>query len=80
MRDEGLLKLFFGEAMPSAQLEELVQRRREWYRRGGGALPPDRRGGRALEADDPSGHVLRYGIELMEWNADWWERLERELS
>jgi hypothetical protein len=24
--------------------------------------------------------VLRYGIELMEWNADWWTRLEQELS
>ena len=33
-----------------------------------------------FEAEDPSGHVLRYGIELMEWNADWWKRLERELS
>ena len=80
VRDEGLLKLFFGEAMPGAQLEELVQRRREWYR---GAAALFRQIGEEvgpLEADDPSGHVLRYGIELMEWNADWWERLERELS
>jgi hypothetical protein len=30
--------------------------------------------------DDPSGAVLRYGIELMEWNARWWGDLERELS
>ena len=80
VRDEGLLKLFFGEAMPDAQLEELVQRRREWYR---GAAALFRQIGEEvgpLEAEDPSGHVLRYGIELMEWNADWWERLERELS
>ena len=80
VRDEGLLKLFFGEAMPAEQLEELVQRRRDWYR---GAAALFRGIGKELgpiEVKDPSGHVLRYGIELMEWNADWWERLERELS
>ena len=37
LRDEGLLKLFFGECMPEAQLETLVQRRREWYQ-GAAAL------------------------------------------
>ncbi len=80
VRDEGLLRLFFGELMPRKQLEELVRRRRDWYQgaaalfRGIGAeIGP-------IDAEDPSGHVLRYGIELMEWNAGWWERLERELS
>jgi PadR family transcriptional regulator AphA len=80
VRDEGLLKLFFGEAMPEAQLGELVQRRREWYQ---GAAALFRQIGEEIgpfEEKDPSGHVLRYGIELMEWNADWWKRLERELS
>ena len=37
VRDEGLLKLFFGEAMPGDALEELVQRRRESYQ-GAAAL------------------------------------------
>jgi len=80
VRDEGLLKLFFGEAMPREQLEELVRGRRDWYRGAaalfsqiGAELGP-------IEAKDPSGQVLRYGIELMAWNADWWERLERELN
>ena len=75
-----LLKLFFGEALPGERLEELVRRRREWYqetaalfRQIGEELGP-------FEDKDPSGHVLRYGIELMEWNAGWWKRLERELS
>lgn len=80
VRDEGLLKLFFGEAMPGEQLEELMRRRRDWYR---GAAALFRGIGEELgpiDVEDPSGHVLRYGIELMEWNADWWERLERELS
>ena len=80
VRDEGLLKLFFAEVMPGEHLEALVRRRLEWYRaaaamfRGiGDEVGP-------FEADDPSFLVLRYGIELMEWNADWWERLERDLS
>ena len=30
--------------------------------------------------DGPSAEVLRYGIELMEWNAAWWADLERRLS
>ncbi len=80
VRDEGLLKLFFGEAMPSEQLEELVRRQQDWYR---GAAALFRQIGSELgpiDAKDPSGHVLRYGIELMEWNANWWSRLEAELS
>jgi DNA-binding PadR family transcriptional regulator len=78
IRDEGLLKLFFAELMPPERLAELVRRRRRWYEeavalfRGiGDELGP---------IDDPSGAVLRYGIELMEWNARWWGDLERKLS
>ena len=48
VRDEGLLKLFFGEAMPEEQLEELVQRRREWYQGAAALFRRDRRGGRAV--------------------------------
>ena len=29
--------------------------------------------------DDPSGEVLRYGIDLMAWNTAWWSDLERRL-
>jgi DNA-binding PadR family transcriptional regulator len=78
VRDEGLLKLFFGELMPPDRLAELVRRRRQWYeevaalfRHIGNELGP---------IDDPSGEVLRYGIELMEWNVSWWKQLERKLS
>ena len=78
VRDEGLLKLFFGEAMPGEQLEALVRRRREWYHAAAALFRGI--GEEIGPIEDPSGHVLRYGIELMEWNADWWERLERELS
>jgi len=77
VRDEGLLRLFFGDAMSAAQLEELMRRRQEWYRETAALF---RRIGEEIgPIEDLGGHVLRYGIELMEWNADWWERLEREL-
>ena len=80
VRDEGLLKLFFGEALPEEQLGELVQRRRDWYRGAAELFRGIAEEIGPIEGKDPSGHVLRYGIELMEWNAGWWERLERELS
>ena len=31
------------------------------------------------EVECPGGEVLRYGIELMDWNAAWWTDLERRL-
>lgn len=78
LRDEGLLKLFFGELMPAERLGELVRERRDTYEQYAAIF---RQIGAELgEIDDPSSHVLRYGIELMEWNAQWWGDLERRLS
>lgn len=79
VRDEGLLKLFFGEALPREELGDLIRRRREWYV-GAAALFRGIADEIGPIGEEPSAHVLRYGIELMEWNADWWGRLERELS
>ena len=78
LRDEGLLKLFFGELLSEEALRELVRRRREWYE-----LSRDEF--RAIEqqldgVEGPSGEVLRYGIDLMEWNAAWWAGLEQRLE
>jgi PadR family transcriptional regulator AphA len=77
LRDEGLLKLFFGELLGHDDLVELVRRRRAWYelsarefRAIGEELGP---------IDDPSGDVLRYGIEWMEWGAAWFADLEARL-
>ena len=78
MRDEGLLKLFFGDLMPAEQRLDLVRRRRAWYEESAALF---RRIGEELgELDEPSESVLRYGIELMEWDAAWWRDLERRLS
>ena len=78
VRDEGLLRLFFGDLIPSEQRAALVRRRREWYEETAALF---RHIGTEIgELDESSGHVLRYGIELMEWNAAWWADLERRLS
>ena len=78
VRDEGLLKLFFGELMPEERLAELVRRRREWYEESAAMFRT--LGDELGPLDDPTGSVLRYGIELMDWNAAWWGDLERRLS
>jgi len=78
VRDEGLLRLFFGELMSREELLELVRRRRAWYEEAGALF-----GGIAAqlgEVEGPSAEVLRYGIELMDWNAAWWGDLELRLD
>jgi DNA-binding PadR family transcriptional regulator len=77
-RDEGLLKLFFGELVSSEELLELVRRRKGWFEEAGAHF-------RAIEAqlgeiEGPDAEVLRYGIELMGWNAAWFEGLEARLT
>lgn len=78
VRDEGLLKLFFGDLMSAEQRLDLVRRRRVWYEESAAMF---RRLGEELgELDETSGTVLRYGVELMDWDAAWWRDLERRLS
>ena len=78
VRDEGLLKLFFGDLGPPERLRELIERRLAWYQESAALF---RWIGEELgELDEMSGAVLRYGIELMEWNAAWWADLEQRLS
>jgi PadR family transcriptional regulator AphA len=78
IRDEGLLRLFFGELLEHDELLGLVRRRKEVY---AGVAELFRGIGVDLgELEGPSAEVLRYGIELMEWNAAWWAGLEERLS
>ena len=78
LRDEGLLRLFFGELVSEDDLLALIRRRRARFAESATLF----RGiGEELgELDDPSGEVLRYGIELMEWNERWWGELEQRLT
>ena len=78
VRDEGLLKLFFSDLMSAEQRLDLIRRRQAWYEES--ATMFRRIGDELGELDESSGAVLRYGIELMEWDASWWRDLQRRLS
>ena len=59
--------------MSAEQRLDLVRRRQAWFEESAALF---RRIGDELgELDESSGTVLRYGIELMEWDAGWWRHL-----
>jgi PadR family transcriptional regulator AphA len=78
VRDEGLLRLFFGELLSSEELLDFVRRRVAGFEAGVALFRSiaDDLG----EIEGPSAEVLRYGIELTEWNAAWWADLEERLA
>jgi DNA-binding PadR family transcriptional regulator len=76
VRDEGLLRLFFSELLEPDERLELVRRRRAWFEATAAHF---RRAGGELGADDDD-DILRFGVELMEWHADWFARLEERLG
>lgn len=78
MREEGLLKLFFAEALPHEEALEIVRSMREHrlaaHRRLLAMEPM------AEEKQDPFPLiVLRGGIEFTAWFADWCERMEAQI-
>jgi PadR family transcriptional regulator, regulatory protein AphA len=78
MRDEGLLKLFFAEALPPEEAVEIVRemrRRREAVNAQLRALEPDK-------DEDEKRYplvVLRCGIEFTDWFVDWCRRVEEQI-
>ena len=78
VRDEGLLRLFFGELLSDEELLELVRRRRARFEFVAAHFRSI--SAQLGEVEGPGGEVLRYGIELMDWNAAWWADLERRLT
>ena len=77
MRDEALLRLFFGELVSSDQLLQLVRRRRRWFSDAGQHFLQIAEELGPMEG--PSAEVLRYGLDLMAWSAAWWSDLETRL-
>ncbi len=75
IRDEGLLRLFFRDLLEQDEVLDLVRSRRTWFELTAAYF---REIGEELGAQDDD--VLRYGVELMEWNATWFARLEERLS
>jgi len=87
-RDEGLLKLFFAGSIAPARLSEIARERAAQSAAKAAQLrsiaarveeegQPE---GTEAEPDAGSMAVLRYGIELSEWAADWFERAADDLE
>jgi DNA-binding PadR family transcriptional regulator len=76
-RDEGLLKLFFAGALPPQEavktLQAMLERSRETLLRLRELEP------KVMAAGGYPLLVLRGGIELNEWYADWCERMQGQL-
>jgi PadR family transcriptional regulator, regulatory protein AphA len=78
MREEGLLKLFFADAIPAAEAVEIVRAMRAQRE----AVNAQLRQLQELKGkgEDPTKMmVLRCGIEFTDWFADWCGRMEKEL-
>jgi PadR family transcriptional regulator, regulatory protein AphA len=78
MRDEGLLKLFFADALPREEAIELLRAMKAQRL----AINERLRAIEQLkgEIDDPFPMiVLRGGLEFTEWFVDWCERMEAQL-
>ena len=88
MRDEGLLKLFFSGSIDPKRAAEVARERAAISRAKSAQLREigeqiERTGAPAdveAEADAGSLTVLRYGIEMSEWTADWFERAAEDLE
>ena len=88
-RDEGLLKLFFAGSIDPKRAAEIARERAAISRAKLAQLRAiadavDQAGhaadGPAAEPDAGSLTVLRYGIEMSEWTADWFERAADDLE
>jgi PadR family transcriptional regulator, regulatory protein AphA len=87
-RDEGLLKLFFAGSIDPTRAAEIARERAATSRAKAEQLraiaeivdetgKPD---GAEARPDAGSLAVLRYGIEMSEWTADWFERTAEDLE
>lgn len=78
MRDEGLLKLFFADALPREEAVAILRSMRDKRRAVNAQLQALKQ--MKGELDDPFPMiVLQSGLEFTEWFADWCERMEARL-
>ena len=78
MREEGLLKLFFADALPRQEAVEILRAMRAHRLAAAERLRAMEPGAREKEDPFPL-MVLQGGIEFTEWFADWCERMEQQL-
>lgn len=78
MREEGLLKLFFADALPREEVPAILQAMRAHRLAANRKLREMEPGAEAK--DDPFVlMVLRSGLEFTEWFAGWCERMEAQV-
>jgi PadR family transcriptional regulator AphA len=78
LRDEGLLKLFLAGAVDPARAPEIARQRAEHSAKTSARLREVE--SRAERKDLPTYTVLRYGIELNDWIAQWCQRAAEDLE
>jgi DNA-binding PadR family transcriptional regulator len=80
MREEGLLKLFFADALPPGEAVAIVRAMRSHRLEVNARLRSLEALKSEIEIKDPYPMiVLRGGIEFTQWFADWCERMEEEI-
>jgi PadR family transcriptional regulator AphA len=80
MRDEGLLKLFFADALPRQEALEILRAMREQRLAGNKQLRAIKELKLKGEMEDPFPLiVLEGGLEFTEWFVEWCERMERKI-
>jgi DNA-binding PadR family transcriptional regulator len=78
LREEGLLKLFFADALPREEVPAILRAMREHRLRANEQLREMEPS--AAEKEDPFPlMVLRSGLEFTEWFAGWCERMEAQV-
>jgi PadR family transcriptional regulator AphA len=83
LRDEGLLRLFFGDVLPKEQVLANLRARRETFERyleHFRGIEVDARTGFADESQLYPYLTLTYGIGLLEWSIAWYAETERRLE
>jgi PadR family transcriptional regulator AphA len=80
MRDEGLLKLFFADALPREEAVEILRAMREQRQAVNERLRAIKELKLKGELDDPFPlFVLEGGLEFTEWFVDWCGRMEAQI-
>lgn len=80
MRDEGLLKLFFADALPREEAVAILRAMRDQRRAVNERLRAIKEMKLKGEMEDPFPLiVLEGGLEFTEWFSDWCERIEAQL-
>jgi DNA-binding PadR family transcriptional regulator len=77
VRDEGLLRIFFGDLLEHGELLAAVRKLRDEHAR---RLARFREIEAGMDDDGATALALEYGIALLEWNVGFWSKIDSRLS